>query len=778
DFQVGETYKKKVILTNVSYITNHLKLVGVSAKLHDFISINFERPGPLSTGMSFDIQAVFQPTINEDLEGEVQFASTMGQFSVPVRCSKKKCELEVDSQFIDFGSHIVGQTISRTITLSNKGALATLFSLDTSTSPIPATRHAQMTFKDSANIQNMTLNDQPISTSVSTGELQPKQLEQDLSVASQQTHPGQYILHTCTYNESQTDASDISLGNVREGQIGPSESIKLELVFTPTIPGEARLDFSIKFSDSSLDSIPIKARGVAVSAPVWVVQPNIDMRICMFDHFYQDMIMVQSRATAALMLTFEVCLEMRKHMEILPKTGFIQAQSSFNAQLKFLPRISLPKDASKYFDSDTGSWRFRCQCKSLAWSQQYIEARISLLYSFTRRYSEHTIPCFVSDGDPPEEDRQAQPAWSPINTLHLQLQCAAVQPPLVVVSSQTHNNIHFNQVSVGDKVTKKITVQNISKEYLELRSSLLDFYGPFMLLNALRVLRPGQQFTLVLAFTPALEKKYCEVLEVRCKRMNLELTLHGEGVIPSVTSSHPGGLFDFGYVLEKESSSQVVQLQNSSPVPVSFQVLLFSTSQPQDGDDKAAHLLSLVSHTGTQNYSGCSVFSVVPVEGSIAAGQSLDINVTFQPDHPSINYSDRLTIKLMNKIELCVLDLRGAASSRLMYLHGGDRLTVPVESLLPPLLTTKSRVMEKPTIPALVTLRASYSQGIVRPAVRVLQVGCIRSMQASKKSGEFHWDNLVSLQQQGFTVEPGRGSVEAGHAHTITVTWTPQCGYK
>lgn len=44
------------------------------------------------------------------------------------------------------------------------------------------------------------------------------------------------------------------------------------------------------------------------------------------------------RASTALKLTFEVCPEMRKHMEILPKMGFIQAHSNFNVQLKFLPR--------------------------------------------------------------------------------------------------------------------------------------------------------------------------------------------------------------------------------------------------------------------------------------------------------------------------------------------------------------------------------------------------------------------------------------------------------
>lgn len=53
-----------------------------------------------------------------------------------------------------------------------------------------------------------------------------------------------------------------------------------------------------------LKQIPIKVRGVAVSAPVWVVQPNIDMRICMFDHFYQDMIIVQSRLVPQLHIYF------------------------------------------------------------------------------------------------------------------------------------------------------------------------------------------------------------------------------------------------------------------------------------------------------------------------------------------------------------------------------------------------------------------------------------------------------------------------------------------
>ncbi|KAK1117826.1 cilia- and flagella-associated protein 74-like [Acipenser oxyrinchus oxyrinchus] len=41
-------------------------------------------------------------------------------------------------------------------------------------------------------------------------------------------------------------------------------------------------------------------------------------------------------------------------MELLPKSGYIQARSTFNVQLKFLPRLSLMKDAGGYFDKETG----------------------------------------------------------------------------------------------------------------------------------------------------------------------------------------------------------------------------------------------------------------------------------------------------------------------------------------------------------------------------------------------------------------------------------------
>lgn len=40
--------------------------------------------------------------------------------------------------------------------------------------------------------------------------------------------------------------------------------------------------------------------------------------------------------------------------------------------------------------------------------------------------------------------------------------------------------------------------------------------------------------------------------------MTLEFTLCGEGIDPLVTCTHEGRTMDFGYVLEKQSTSQVL----------------------------------------------------------------------------------------------------------------------------------------------------------------------------------------------------------------------------
>ncbi|NWU86303.1 CFA74 protein, partial [Onychorhynchus coronatus] len=127
DFDVGQTYKKKIILTNASYSVNYCRLVGISECLKDFIRVHFDPPGKMSSGMSCEFVVTFKPMINKSLEGEVMFVAQTGSFSVPLKCTVKSCILALDKELIDFGSHVVGETISRTISLTNSGALGTRF---------------------------------------------------------------------------------------------------------------------------------------------------------------------------------------------------------------------------------------------------------------------------------------------------------------------------------------------------------------------------------------------------------------------------------------------------------------------------------------------------------------------------------------------------------------------------------------------------------------------------------------------------------------------------
>lgn len=48
------------------------------------------------------------------------------------------------------------------------------------------------------------------------------------------------------------------------------------------------------------------------------------------------------------------------------------------------------------------------------------------------------------------------------NTLYLKVFCPTIRPPLMVTSDNGRTNIDFEEVSIGQRVTKSFTIQNIS----------------------------------------------------------------------------------------------------------------------------------------------------------------------------------------------------------------------------------------------------------------------------------------------------------------------------
>ncbi|XP_006871838.1 PREDICTED: uncharacterized protein KIAA1751 homolog [Chrysochloris asiatica] len=273
DFDIGKMYKKKITLINATYTINYCKLVGVEEHLRDFIHIDFDPPGPMSAGMSCEVFVTFKPMVNKDLEGNVTFLAQTGGFSVPLKCSTKKCSLSLDKNLIDFGSYVVGETTSRVITLTNVGGLGTEF------------------------------------------KFQP-------------------IIESCEQSNSMKDSSSYTYddNNIYEKIVRPSISENLFEV-PESLPGETGKTESKETEEGH------HAGRLGVSA-MWSLKG-----LLLFTGKYLS--------KAALRLRFEVCKELREHMELLPETGYIQALSTYTVQLKFLPRHSLPKDAGKFFDKET-----------------------------------------------------------------------------------------------------------------------------------------------------------------------------------------------------------------------------------------------------------------------------------------------------------------------------------------------------------------------------------------------------------------------------------------
>ncbi|XP_060140144.1 cilia- and flagella-associated protein 74 isoform X1 [Globicephala melas] len=1066
DFDIGKVYKKKITLINATYTINYCKLVGVEERLGDFIHIDFDPPGPMPAGMSCEVLVTFKPTVNKDLEGNVSFLAQTGRFSVPLKCSAKKCSLSLDKELIDFGSCVVGETASRTVTLTNLGGLGTGFRFllaseccEMDTSPSVFSTSSNFTYEDKGFDSNvatsfskqLTAGNESVPADVpsqkESGKLDIKEKEEGRPVESEGVTSTTIV--TVPPNEEQTE---FSLGEITEGEIGPFSTIKVPVIFTPIVPGTVSTRFKVVFKNQQCPTLYFKVVGVAIDVPVWVPKPNVDLKICMYDRLYQDSILVHTRSKTALRLHFEVCKGLQGHLELLPKTACIQALSSYSVRLKFLPRRSLPEDAGKYFDKESRvleapmtirvadqikpvgftvhaivttsdlelspsgvdfgyctiyeairtqvslcnhsllpqefgfvrlpkfvdiqpndgfgtilpletlqldvifqptkakEYNFELVCKSeinrcfkltcravgvhpllelshyqvkfaatslyntsvatlyvinsrlsmnpptpsvprigledtppvgptsfefllppdspitispavgTVWpgkrclvrvafrpvltrelihqealqaltkeaeaksdtatqrkdqqrqssilrmqnrdrlsqasasqplelqkedltssSQEYQAAQATLTRSFQGKFDKFVVPCVVASGDTKDRKGTEPLSFSAHSTVYLELWCPAVAPSIVVTSDKGKTIADFGDIAVGQRGIKKVSIQNISPERLDLEYSVLNPNGPFVLLNPIGKLVSGETQVLELSFSPRESVLAREMLEVITKRGTLSLALVGTGVASMTTCSIEGGVLNMGYVIAGESTSAGFKLQNDSPLPIKFSMQLDSLSTGSGDEHRLPQFLASPAQrtevVGTQNYSGQSVFSVVPVEGVMEPGRAQDFTVTFSPDHESLYFSDRLQVVLFEKKISHQILLKGSARKHMMFVEGGDPLDVPVESLtvIPALDPERTEEAEE-LKPILVTL--AYVQldtdTPAPPATRELQVGCIRTTQPSpKKTVEFSLDSIASLQHKGFTIEPSKGSVERGQTKTISISWTP-----
>ncbi|XP_072464667.1 cilia- and flagella-associated protein 74 isoform X1 [Notamacropus eugenii] len=1073
NFDVGKTYKKKMTLINASYTINYCKLVGVEDHLKDFITILFDPPGPMSAGISCEVVITFKPMINKDLEGNITFLAQTGSFSIPLKCTTKKCVLSLDKKLIDFGTYVVGEIVSRTITLENHGALGTKFQVHTD--PEKCDFEANSLYVTDSTLYSV---DDKFTEEKSTSNLVDIQSEvycpptlDKVPVTSSQVSEAPYEElyqeHTVIrieepiYEGVETnfgdDQAEIKLGEITTNEIGPFGSVKIPVIFTPIIPGSSEAKFQLTFKNPDCKPLCFTAVGLAIIVPVWVPKPNVDLNICMYDRLYQEAVIIQTRSKAALRLKFEVCEKLKKHIELLPETGYIQAQSSYSVQLKFLPRLSLSEDAGEYFDEETRvlqapmtirvadqkrpvkftvhaivttsdleiepkevdfgyctiyeavytkitlinksllpqefgfisipkyveiqpndgfgtilplqslfldvifkpskakeynfqlicisdiNREFKLSCKAIGvhpplelshyrikfaatalfdmstvtlyvinshinmnslthavprigtgeiapvgptsfefllpnnapimiipsvgtvlpgkkcmvevifkpvlsettikkevvkmrnrklaesqppkesspkkgtkmstvslkaavkWlkprashrrerrrsekiktdSEDYLIAKAALTRGFQEEFRKYVIPCVIASGDIKDKKETAPMNFSPYNTLYLELYCPTVAPSIVVASDSGKTVFNFGDIAVGHRGIKTITLQNVCPEYLDLEFSILNPYGPFILLCPCRGLQSNESKDIGVSFSPRESNTFLETLDIMTKKGTLTLTMVGKGVASTITCSIEGNVLNMGYVIAGETATTTFKLHNSSTLPIKYAIFLESLSLMRNKEQ--LQMPGFVNNSerrttiiGTQNYNGHSVFSISPVDGVIEPGKTQDFTLTFSPDHESLYFSDRMQVVLFNKRISHQILLKGAAREHMMFVEGGDPLDVTVESLA--VINSVSEVDRREDAEEMkaiiLTLEYIQMDSASTPATRELQIGCIRTSQPTqKKSIEFNLDNIHLLQHKGFTVEPFRGIVERGQTKTINVSWVPTADF-
>ncbi|NWY49945.1 CFA74 protein, partial [Chionis minor] len=268
----------------------------------------------------------------------------------------------------------------------------------------------------------------------------------------------------------------------------------------------------------------------------------------------------------------------------------------------------------------------------------------------------------------------------------------------------------------------------------------------------------------------------------------------GQGVTPSTVCS-VGEVLNVGYVVAREKVTSMFKIQNTSTLTLRYSIQLDSLSSTRNKDQQRipSFITSSLQRTefvGTQNYNGLSVFSVFPTEGEIVAGKSEDFIVTFSPDHESLYYSDRLKVVLFGKEIAHVIHVKGAARDHPMFVEGGIPLDVPVESLAVTFPTPSREALkggnelpltqlQEPVKSILLSLEYIEGESSPTPAVTELKVGSIQTAQfPSKKSVEFGFDSLPLLQQKGFTIQPGKGTIERGQVKRISVSWVPPADFR
>ena len=145
-------------------------------------------------------------------------------------------------------------------------------------------------------------------------------------------------------------------------------------------------------------------------------------------------------------------------------------------------------------------------------------------------------------------------------------------------------------------------------------------------------------------FEPLAQQIYEERIVLYSDFTTVSVVMKGVGVRPEVEIDPEEGLIGFGNVLVNETVEKSFKIHNVSSFPVRFE-LIYEAS-------------------GVKNRKKTVPFMLMPASATVAADETYEVKILFQPDRVSNDYFDVLLIDIPNQIKPKRVYLRGQAFDR------------------------------------------------------------------------------------------------------------------
>ena len=185
----------------------------------------------------------------------------------------------------------------------------------------------------------------------------------------------------------------------------------------------------------------------------------------------------------------------------------------------------------------------------------------------------------------------------------------------------------------------------------------------FQIINALRPIKSGASFNLIVEFFPDMDLPYFEDLTVYQDDTVSSIRIKGIGVQPDIAISVPEGILFMGNTINNNIIEKQFDIINKSSFPINYEILVLNS--------------------GRKNKSGVKPFTYIPYKGEIGANSKKNVKVIFNGDHQDCkNFFEKILVDVPNQKVKNFIIVTATCWHREIYYRDFFISTFPSEAVL------------------------------------------------------------------------------------------------